>query len=213
MSSTGLCFPLPWRRTTKFFLRSFGPRMCRSLAGNPASRKRCAMASEAVDTLPTESVVLISISCLKMSWESCLLLSSICDGEVIAKNRQEIVNDQFRYFNLGSLVAPASSRLSCGLLARSDTLRKTTCASTVPNDCAGEQERGNLMTFQQIAARHNGLQKFTNVLLRANSTVMASSIIFLREDARLAEQNYKSLASRHRRVFVNAACGKTARAV
>src|SRR5271156_4071272 len=38
-----------------------------SLSGNPASRKRLAMASAAVLTLPTESVVLISINCLKMS--------------------------------------------------------------------------------------------------------------------------------------------------
>src|ERR1035441_5795873 len=41
-----------------------------SLSGNPASRKRFAIASEAAVTLPTESVVLISISCLKMSTAS-----------------------------------------------------------------------------------------------------------------------------------------------
>src|ERR1017187_6215538 len=41
-----------------------------SPSGNPASRKRFAIASEAAVTLPTESVVLISISCLKMSTAS-----------------------------------------------------------------------------------------------------------------------------------------------
>src|SRR5947199_3325081 len=68
MRRTGLCFSLPCRRTTRFFLRSFGPRKRRSLSGNPASRKRCAIASDAAVTLPTESVVLISINCLKTSY-------------------------------------------------------------------------------------------------------------------------------------------------
>jgi len=54
-------------RTTWFFLRSFGPSTATSAAGKPASRQRFATASAAVVTLPTESVVLISISCLKMS--------------------------------------------------------------------------------------------------------------------------------------------------
>src|SRR5271170_5710572 len=41
-----------------------------SLSGNPASRKRCAIASAATVTLPIESVVLISINCLKISTAS-----------------------------------------------------------------------------------------------------------------------------------------------
>src|SRR5678810_357668 len=65
MSRIGFFFPLPRRRTTMFFLRSFGPRTCTSAAGNPASSRRFAIASEAVVTFPTESVVLISISSLK----------------------------------------------------------------------------------------------------------------------------------------------------
>src|SRR5271169_4272275 len=59
-----------------------------SLSGNPASRNRCAMASEAAVTLPTESVVLISISCLKMSYESFLVASSICARDVGTRNKR-----------------------------------------------------------------------------------------------------------------------------
>src|SRR5271154_3621988 len=51
-----------------------------SLSGNPASRKRCAMASAAAVTLPTESVVLISISCLKISSASRRVASSAGDS-------------------------------------------------------------------------------------------------------------------------------------
>src|ERR1035441_7744233 len=51
-----------------------------SLSGNPASRKRLAMASAAAVTLPTESVVLISISCLKMSSASFRVASSAGDS-------------------------------------------------------------------------------------------------------------------------------------
>src|ERR1700687_5604293 len=44
-------------------------------SSNPASRRRFAIASAALVTLPAESVVLISISCLKIScarrWYSC----------------------------------------------------------------------------------------------------------------------------------------------
>ena len=58
---------LPWRRATRFFFLSVGPAMWRSCSGKPASRRRAAMASAAVVTLPTESVVLISMSCLKIS--------------------------------------------------------------------------------------------------------------------------------------------------
>src|SRR5580658_2377767 len=47
-----------------------------SLSENPASRNRFFIASEAVVTLPTESVVLISISCLKMSSASFRVASS-----------------------------------------------------------------------------------------------------------------------------------------
>jgi hypothetical protein len=48
--------------------------------GNPASRKRCAKASAAAVTLPTESVVLISISCLKISSASLRDARSSGDG-------------------------------------------------------------------------------------------------------------------------------------
>src|SRR5208282_319469 len=51
-----------------------------SLSGNPASRKRCAIASAAEVTLPTESVVLISINCLKMSRASRRVASSAGEG-------------------------------------------------------------------------------------------------------------------------------------
>ena len=67
MSSTGLCLAVPRSRTTRFFLRSLKPSTAMSAAGKPASRKRCAVASAAVVTLPTESVVLISTSCFRIS--------------------------------------------------------------------------------------------------------------------------------------------------
>src|SRR5580700_6999261 len=51
-----------------------------SLLGNPASRKRCAIASAAAVTLPTESVVLISINCLKMSSANRRVASSAGEG-------------------------------------------------------------------------------------------------------------------------------------
>src|SRR6266849_4071599 len=49
-----------------------------SLAVKPASRKRLAMASAATVVLPTESVVLISTSCLYMSCASCFVASFVC---------------------------------------------------------------------------------------------------------------------------------------
>ncbi len=74
----GLRFPVPRKRTTRFFLRSFGPSTCRSFSVKPPVRNRWAMASAAVVTLPTESVVLISMSCLKMSRASRLVGSRLC---------------------------------------------------------------------------------------------------------------------------------------
>src|ERR1700733_6163553 len=77
MSSSGFFWPLPRRRTTRFFLRASAPSTATSAAAKPAARKRCAMACAAVVTLPTESVVLISISCLKISCASALAGSSV----------------------------------------------------------------------------------------------------------------------------------------
>src|ERR1035438_2704162 len=61
-----------------------------SLAGKPASRKRCAIASAAAVTLPTESVVLISISCLRMSCASLRVAASggaVCAAIESANNK------------------------------------------------------------------------------------------------------------------------------
>ena len=61
-----------------------------SLAGKPASRKRCAIASAAAVTLPTESVVLISISCLRMSCASLRVAASggaVCAAIEFANNK------------------------------------------------------------------------------------------------------------------------------
>ena len=55
-------------RTIKFILLGSGPRRCMSSGAKPASRKRFCMALAAAVTLPLGvSVVLISMSCLKMS--------------------------------------------------------------------------------------------------------------------------------------------------
>src|SRR5208282_2122856 len=80
ISRTGLCLPDPCSRTTTFFFRSSGPITWMSLSGNPASRNRCAMTSAAAVTLPTESVELISISCLKISSASRRVAASAGDS-------------------------------------------------------------------------------------------------------------------------------------
>ena len=72
MKRMGLRLPEPWKRMTRFFLRSLGPATMTSFSGKPASRRRLAMASAAVVTLPRESVVLISINCLKISRASAV---------------------------------------------------------------------------------------------------------------------------------------------
>jgi len=64
--------PTPWR------LRSFGPSSWMSSAAKPAARNRCAIASAAAVTLPTDSVVLISTSSLKISRASALDDSPAC---------------------------------------------------------------------------------------------------------------------------------------
>src|ERR1700723_2669794 len=92
-------------RATILPLRSLGPRTCTSLAGKPASRRRLAIASAATVVLPTESVVLISTSCLKMSRESCLVASSRF-GEVDA------IAEAVESGALG-LVAQAGLRAGC----------------------------------------------------------------------------------------------------
>ena len=51
-------------------LRALGPARKSSEAGNPAERRRWRMASAAAVTEPLESVVSISTSWRKMSWES-----------------------------------------------------------------------------------------------------------------------------------------------
>src|SRR3954466_3742040 len=56
-------------RATRLPLRG-GPRTTTSFSGKPAARNRCAIASAATVVLPDESVVLISINCLKMSCAS-----------------------------------------------------------------------------------------------------------------------------------------------
>src|SRR5258708_32919339 len=64
-----------------FPLRSLGPMTTTSVLGNPASSNRFAMACAATVVLPTESVVLISINCLKMSCAiSRLLATSLWDA-------------------------------------------------------------------------------------------------------------------------------------
>ncbi len=67
-----------------------------SASANPASRNRCAIASAAAVTLPTESVELISISCLKMSCESFRVASSICACDAGARNRKHKKREQSR---------------------------------------------------------------------------------------------------------------------
>src|SRR5438045_652924 len=79
--------------------------MWMSVSGNPASRNRCAIAPAAVLTLPTESVVLISISCLKMSWASCFVESSswafaIGTSETAHNNKRKRFNIPPRDWNL-----------------------------------------------------------------------------------------------------------------
>src|SRR5579863_3551146 len=75
----GLRAPVPWMRATMLNLRGFGPRSWTSAGGNPASRRRWAMAFAAVVTLPAGvSVVLISMSCLKMERARSLVASSTC---------------------------------------------------------------------------------------------------------------------------------------
>src|SRR5580700_5732201 len=82
--STGLCSPLPFMRTTRFCLRSFGPNSCISEAANPPARRRLAMASAAAVTLPTESVVLISMSSLNTSRARALTAESVWGGAAAA---------------------------------------------------------------------------------------------------------------------------------
>src|ERR1700722_14133890 len=67
----GRATPVPCSRTTRLPLRGAGARTRTSCSGYPAARNRVAMASAARVLSPTESVVLISISCLKMSRASC----------------------------------------------------------------------------------------------------------------------------------------------
>ena len=55
--------PVPRYRATRLPLRSFGPRTLTSCGANPAASSRLAIASAATVVLPTESVVLISMSC------------------------------------------------------------------------------------------------------------------------------------------------------
>ena len=63
-----MCFPVPVQPHDQILLAIIGTEDLNVGLGEiPASRKRCAMASAAAVTLPTESVVLISISCLKIS--------------------------------------------------------------------------------------------------------------------------------------------------
>src|SRR5579863_5008913 len=76
ISSIGLRAPVPCSRATMFFFRTVGPITSTSLAGKPASRSRFAIASAAVVTLPGDSVVSISMSCLKMSCANCFVASS-----------------------------------------------------------------------------------------------------------------------------------------
>src|SRR6266576_524955 len=75
MKRMGLRFPVPRKRATRFFLRSLGPAILTSPSAKPPSRRRLAIASAAVVTLPTESVVLISMSCLKMARANCFVWS------------------------------------------------------------------------------------------------------------------------------------------
>src|SRR6266705_2163744 len=60
-------------RQIAFFFHSLGPATWKSFSAKPASSKRPASASAAAVTLPTESVVLISTSCLKISRANCFV--------------------------------------------------------------------------------------------------------------------------------------------
>ena len=59
-------------------MRGLGPSTCTSSPAKPAPRSHAAIASAAVVVLPTESVVLISMSCLKMSCAICRVDESAC---------------------------------------------------------------------------------------------------------------------------------------
>ena len=86
MRSTGRCAPVPCRRATRLPLRELGPNTRTLLEGKPALRRRSAMASAAIVVLPTESVVLISINCLKMSRDNCRVPGSIWASRAGAEN-------------------------------------------------------------------------------------------------------------------------------
>src|SRR5262249_40796575 len=73
-------------RTMRFILFGSGPSRCMSSGANPASRKRLCMASAAAVTLPFGvSVVLISISCLKMSRASARSAAETGGNELCPK--------------------------------------------------------------------------------------------------------------------------------
>src|SRR5665213_1127302 len=85
MSRTGLSvFEVPGMRTTTFeSLSPAGPSTWTSAAGNPASRKRFAIARAAGVVLPSLYELLISMSCLKIARASvCGGVSSLCAATV-----------------------------------------------------------------------------------------------------------------------------------
>src|SRR5579872_4155315 len=85
-------------RATMFPLRSFGPSTFTSAAGNPASSSRLAIAFAAVVVLPTESVVLMSISSSRMSRERRRVASS---SPAAISTQTERNNASFRVMDIG----------------------------------------------------------------------------------------------------------------
>src|SRR5712672_1338279 len=100
-----------------FPLRSLGPMTTTSVLGNPASSNRFAMACAATVVLPIESVVLISINCLKMScaiWRVASWRSAA--GHAGCRHTEPIMTaievKHARYFNYDSPLKSKKVRMS-----------------------------------------------------------------------------------------------------
>src|SRR5882757_492922 len=113
---------LPRYRATILPLRSFGPSTTTSALGNPASSSLCAMACAATVVLPMESVVLISMSCLKMScafFRVTASLSGAADHAAGAHRAQAMAKDPTLDFLFKNCSPVQSSRncLEAGMLS------------------------------------------------------------------------------------------------
>ena len=139
-----------------------------SFSAKPASRRRLAMASAAVVTLPTESVVLISMSCLKISRALLRLILALRCGKRAQSSRSDRMSISSVFLFAFALLGIIIKKKAVGPIGRS-RLRRQRIAKPSRQIRSGPEKQN------QAETRGPGQETTTKAMNTANPSWASSA--------------------------------------